>query len=97
MKEINEIEDDSHEVQIIARLSTGILISTSDVIIPLRRVSAAKPQNILEKAGESDTQPHNLRPGVTTSFPKRELYILKAEEFAWIWCITPWVMTNYIF
>jgi hypothetical protein len=24
MKEINEIEDDSHEVQIIARLSTGI-------------------------------------------------------------------------
>jgi hypothetical protein len=28
MKEINETEDYSHEVQIKARLSTGILIST---------------------------------------------------------------------
>ena len=26
-----------------------------------------------------------------------ELYIVKVEEFEWIWCITLWVMTNYIF
>ena len=26
-----------------------------------------------------------------------QLYILKVEEFEWIWCITLWVMTNYMF
>jgi hypothetical protein len=25
-----------------------------------------------------------------------QLYIVKVEGFEWIWCITPWVTTNYI-
>jgi hypothetical protein len=31
--------------------------------------------------------------GVPTSLPKTN-YILKVEEYQWIWCITPWVTTS---